>query len=240
LVPLLHTSEPTVNGAFSRARELGYLTVVAEHKRGTKRGDTFHLSMPADAVKATQIPLVTSDELTQIPLVTGPKNLGSPDQNSFGPTRDLTCDNESPSGLKRTGLTNPGLTNPPNPQPLETPAVPAVLDPAPRKRGTRLPEGWMPDQCVINAMRLECPNVNLEAEHRKFSDHWLAAAGQRGVKADWNATWRNWLRTANERLGGQCGSHPRQSTSDASAAAAQALKRPNPELTNPTRLDLLS
>src|SRR4051812_17440320 len=75
LVPLLHTSEPTVNGAFARERELGYLMVVAEHKRGTKRGDTFHLSMPADAVKATQIPLVTSDELTQIPLVTGPKNL---------------------------------------------------------------------------------------------------------------------------------------------------------------------
>lgn len=27
-----------------------------------------------------------------------------------------------------------------------------------------------------------------------FSDHWKAAAGSKGVKADWEATWRNWCR----------------------------------------------
>ena len=29
-----------------------------------------------------------------------------------------------------------------------------------------------------------------------FRDHWLGAAGQKGVKADWAATWRNWIRRA--------------------------------------------
>ncbi len=29
-----------------------------------------------------------------------------------------------------------------------------------------------------------------------FCDYWNAAAGQKGVKADWTATWRNWCRKA--------------------------------------------
>ena len=69
-----------------------------------------------------------------------------------------------------------------------------------RKRATRLPEGWMPDRDVIEAMRTECPYVDLEAEHRKFADYWAAQPGQKGVKADWNATWRNWVRRAGENV----------------------------------------
>ena len=30
-----------------------------------------------------------------------------------------------------------------------------------------------------------------------FKDHWIAQPGRSGVKADWAATWRNWIR--NER-----------------------------------------
>lgn len=28
----------------------------------------------------------------------------------------------------------------------------------------------------------------------RFRDYWKAQPGQRGVKADWFATWRNWCR----------------------------------------------
>lgn len=66
----------------------------------------------------------------------------------------------------------------------------------PRKRGTRLPEGWEPEESVIRSMREERPDVDLRAEHRKFVDHWTAKAGKDGVKLDWNATWRNWIRNA--------------------------------------------
>ncbi len=31
-----------------------------------------------------------------------------------------------------------------------------------------------------------------------FRDYWQAQPGRKGVKADWFATWRNWVR--NERL----------------------------------------
>ena len=36
------------------------------------------------------------------------------------------------------------------------------------------------------------------ATHLRFADHWAAQPGQKGVKADWPATWRNWIRRAVE------------------------------------------
>lgn len=64
--------------------------------------------------------------------------------------------------------------------------------------GSRLPEGWNPDPHVIQAMRDEHPDIDLEAEHAKFTDHWTSAPGAKGRKADWNATWRNWIRRSAE------------------------------------------
>lgn len=84
-------------------------------------------------------------------------------------------------------------------------AVPVVEKPAGKKRGTdghQLPEGWMPAPRSIQIVRDEHPGITEETlirEHRKFSDHWAAATGQRARKKDWDATWRNWMRTAMER-----------------------------------------
>ena len=38
----------------------------------------------------------------------------------------------------------------------------------------------------------------------KFKDHWLSKPGAAGVKANWLATWRNWIReeVAREQQGG--------------------------------------
>lgn len=68
------------------------------------------------------------------------------------------------------------------------------------KRGTRLPVKWLPDQATIDAMQAEAPWVDFEAEHRKFTDYWAATPGAKGVKLDWNATWRNWIRRAAEQF----------------------------------------
>lgn len=96
------------------------------------------------------------------------------------------------------------------------------------KRGTRLPEGWMPPQAAIDAIKAEtgATSEQLQAEHRKFADHWLAQAGQRGVKADWTATWRNWMRRAVEQGGfGPARNAPRPAPSDARVAQVQAMKQ---------------
>lgn len=67
-----------------------------------------------------------------------------------------------------------------------------------RKRATRIPDGWTPADDLAHAMSIECPTVNQQAEHRKFVDYWTAKSGKDATKADWNATYRNWIRRAAE------------------------------------------
>jgi hypothetical protein len=38
-----------------------------------------------------------------------------------------------------------------------------------------------------------CPRLDLEYHTAEFTDHWLSTGKQ---KADWDATWRNWMRRA--------------------------------------------
>ena len=44
---------------------------------------------------------------------------------------------------------------------------------------------------------LSMDQVRCQAD--KFLDYWIAIPGQRGVKLNWKATWRNWVRSATER-----------------------------------------
>ncbi|UXZ57063.1 hypothetical protein [Curtobacterium sp. Arg-1] len=43
-------------------------------------------------------------------------------------------------------------------------------------------------------MQSEAPGIDFQAEHPSFVDYWIAQPGQKGVKTDWDATWRNWMR----------------------------------------------
>ena len=77
----------------------------------------------------------------------------------------------------------------------------AAPPPARSPRGTRLPDGWKPDRPAVEALKAEyahLPDRWWHVEHAKFADHFAAAPGQRGVKLDWTATWRKWMRTAAE------------------------------------------
>ncbi|MFO1465840.1 MAG: hypothetical protein U1F35_05275 [Steroidobacteraceae bacterium] len=79
-------------------------------------------------------------------------------------------------------------------------------------RAQRLPDGWQPDHDDLEAMAAQCPSVDLDRELLKFTDYWRGAAGQRGVKRDWRATYRNWMRKAQEDLAAKHA--PRQSRYD--------------------------
>lgn len=68
-----------------------------------------------------------------------------------------------------------------------------------RKRGTRLPEDFAVTAEMVAWVREKFPYVDGRAESDRFRDHFAAAPGQKGVKLDWEATWRNWMRTAAER-----------------------------------------
>jgi hypothetical protein len=66
-------------------------------------------------------------------------------------------------------------------------------------RGTRIPEGWEPGpEGMAFAEQQGLRNGKAQAELAKFRDFWVAQPGVKGRKADWPATWRNWVRKACE------------------------------------------
>ena len=48
--------------------------------------------------------------------------------------------------------------------------------------------------------RKEFPGIDGRRQTDLFVDYWRAAPGQKGVKADWVSTWRNWIRRAADDL----------------------------------------
>lgn len=70
---------------------------------------------------------------------------------------------------------------------------------APRERGTRIPEDFTPTPEMVAWARQECPDVDGRWATAKFIDHWASKPGKDGLKIDWAKTWRNWMRTEQER-----------------------------------------
>jgi hypothetical protein len=64
----------------------------------------------------------------------------------------------------------------------------------PATRGSRLHIDWRPSQETVDKIQTECPGVDYRREHATFVDYWIAQPGAKGVKLDWEATWRNWMR----------------------------------------------
>lgn len=63
--------------------------------------------------------------------------------------------------------------------------------------GSRLPEDWFPSSAgLVFAGQEGLSNPTIQLEVDKFRDYWTAQPGQKGVKLDWNATWRNWVRNS--------------------------------------------
>ena len=62
------------------------------------------------------------------------------------------------------------------------------------KRGSRLANDWfLPNEWEYWANK-ERPDLNAMQVADQFKDFWCAKPGKDGVKLDWAATWRNWVR----------------------------------------------
>lgn len=62
------------------------------------------------------------------------------------------------------------------------------------KRGTRLANDWVLTKSLGEWAQKERPDLDVRQVAEQFKDYWIAQAGQKGVKLDWSATWRNWVR----------------------------------------------
>ncbi len=84
-----------------------------------------------------------------------------------------------------------------------------------KARGTRLPDGWQPDQALADWTRANAPAAANLLEVERFRDYWTAQPGAKGRKTDWAATWRNWARRCQEQHTQPTrGPAPRSTTSD--------------------------
>ena len=61
-------------------------------------------------------------------------------------------------------------------------------------RGSRLHPTFTLSDEWCEFCEKERPELNVQQTFDKFKDYWVAQAGQKGVKLDWDATWRNWVR----------------------------------------------
>ena len=163
------------------------------------------------------------------------------------------------------------LSLPPTP-PNSFPFSPPIIPPSPQnsfgensktrrkssERGSRLPENWtLPEDWASEAYQYRTPNgeyltaEEISHEADKFRDHWIAQGGSRGVKVDWRATWRNWIRNGSGQIirnrnasrngrSGSGGQHERPSLAAAFMRAGGLLEDPDDVPRGPQngRLDL--
>lgn len=89
-------------------------------------------------------------------------------------------DSDSPSDNSNVGGASPSA------QPKKT------------SRGTELAKDWeLPIPWGMWAMQ-EIPGLtvsDVKKEAAKFRDHWYSKSGKDAIKRDWEATWRNWMRS---------------------------------------------
>ena len=86
---------------------------------------------------------------------------------------------------------------------------------ASKARGTRLPDGWQPDEALVAWTKVNAPAAANGVEVDRFRDYWTAQPGAKGRKTDWAATWRNWARRCQEQAHQPArGQAPRGTTAD--------------------------
>lgn len=110
--------------------------------------------------------------------------------------------------------------DPPVVPPVPKPRASTVAD---GRRGTRLPDDFAVTPEMVEWARIEVPDVDGRYETAKFVDYWRGKSGQAATKKDWAATWRNWMRKANESKPSNVVAIRRPSTTDQRVAVALEL-----------------
>jgi uncharacterized protein YdaU (DUF1376 family) len=70
-------------------------------------------------------------------------------------------------------------------------------DVAKATKGTRFNLDAIPEDWILFC-RKERSDLNPTVVFDGFKDYWVSVAGAKGVKLDWSATWRNWIRNQKQ------------------------------------------
>lgn len=182
--------------------------------------------LPLDETPSAQVKTLVADFISDLEQGTAYPTAYPPGNPADSPPDDPT--EKDHAYARGTGDGNGPSVRDPEPlfpgAPTDLPAQP-VRD---RKLGTRLPEPFIVTDDMKSWFAENCPHVKARVEHERFLDHWRGKPGKDGRKIDWVATWRNWMRTAEDRAMPRQRSPGRQQETDdlfdEAAARIQARK----------------
>lgn len=103
-----------------------------------------------------------------------------------------------------------------NHKPLTTNQQPINHKPTkePMQRGTRLPADCVLTTDWADFCKQERPDLVAGKVFDEFRDYWIAQPGQKGVKTNWGATWRNWVRNQRSTASYKTATERRQENND--------------------------
>ena len=90
-----------------------------------------------------------------------------------------------------------------------------------QQRGSRLPTDWVLPEDWKKWAEVERPDLNAQKVGDSFKDFWISKPGAGGTKLDWQATWRNWVRSQKQE---------RPSLVDIARTTVPSAKGPDPAL----------
>lgn len=158
-----------------------------------------------------------NDQKSEAGKASAAKRWGNEDYNGDGNEKvtGVTTDDVTESVTARPRQNAPSQS----PTPLTLKALPTPSLPTPKSRSkdlvraSRLPADWILPKAWGEWALQERPELTAERVRNiadTFKDHWIAQPGQKGVKADWQATWRNWVRREKGMNGGVIVAAPRK------------------------------
>jgi hypothetical protein len=154
--------------------------------------------------------VIEDDEKTHgIPTGNPQETRGSPDKRREEKRRDTSVVHQGESGENATD-------HPPASR-------------SDRSRASRLPTDWALPKTWGDWALAERPDWNADMVRKiaeQFRDHWLSKGGADARKADWEATWRNWVRREKSLSGAANSKTGRAQRNDRSAAAAAIFGQP--------------
>lgn len=109
---------------------------------------------------------------------------------------------EPEASIQKSPPSDANASEPPQGRQAQSSLFETPPQPQEKTRGTRLPNDWLPTPDQIRwgcAQGLNSDTVAAVAE--QFRDFWVAKNGNGGVKRDWVATFRTWIRNHIDRHG---------------------------------------
>ncbi|MBI5461329.1 MAG: helix-turn-helix domain-containing protein [Gammaproteobacteria bacterium] len=184
----LRVSESQARRVVHELIDAGWLHVVGNETGGAP-GSTRHYRIDIERLRDT--PIADATRTTGIHATPTPSTDATPGMNA----RASTHARDGAHPCAETGRI--AMTPNPSIEPPLTVKERGSRSRVPSSKGTRFTIETLPDAWREFA-RNERPTLDAVRQFQIFGDHWRAQPGQKGVKVDWAATWRNWIRRAND------------------------------------------